>query len=203
MNEIRRLLGQIIEKIKYNKPTQVAIMSYEFVNQTTEICRKFSRQSWAKALELAQLYGWHPLGTIQPPHLDFHKLNAEWDGRYLTNDGQIVKAEDALFLAIALEKSLDNIPDKNVETNWNLKLWFEDDLPEWLSPEEKEFIEEELQDGLLDIMGVHPFKYFAGYEKQYLKGFIKFCRAGSLRYYENPPYFAWHTGNYSLSPIGR
>ncbi len=95
-------------------------MVYEFINQTTEICRKLSKQSWAKALELAQLYGWRPMGTRQPPHLDFYKLNAEWDGRYLTNDGQIVKAEDALFLAIALEKSLGNIPDKNIEIDWNL-----------------------------------------------------------------------------------
>ena len=98
-------------------------MSYDFVNQSTEICRKFSRHSWAKALELAQLYGWRPMGTKQPPHLDFYKLNAEWDGRYLTNDGQIVKAEDALFLAIALEKSAEDIPDTSTKIDWNSKFW--------------------------------------------------------------------------------
>jgi len=79
-----------------------------------------------------------------------------------------------------LEKSLDNIPDKAIEIDWNSKFWLEDDLPEWLSPDEKEMIEEELQDGLLDIMGTHPFEYFAGDEKEHLKQFIKFCRSGSF-----------------------
>ena len=44
----------------------------------------------------------------------------------------------------------------------------EDDLAEWLSTEEKETIEDGLQEGLLDIMGVHPLEFFAGNEKQYL-----------------------------------
>ena len=35
-------------------------------------------------------------------------------------------------------------------------------VSEWVSPEEKEFIDEELQDGLLDIMGMNPLEYFAG-----------------------------------------
>ena len=155
-------------------------MSYEFVNQSTEICRKFSRQSWTKALQLAQLYGWRPMGTRQPPHLDFHKLNAEWDGRYLTNDGQIVRAEDALFLAASLEEALKGISDVNIQTDWNSEILWEDDLPEWLSPEEKAIIEEELEDGLLDVMGIHPLEFFAGDEKQYLKQLIRFCRSGSF-----------------------
>ncbi len=155
-------------------------MSYEFVNQSTEICRKFSRQCWAKALELAQLYGWQPMGTCPPPQYDFYQLNAEWDGRYWTNDGQIVKAEDALFLAASLEESLKDIPDTKVSTDWNSEFLWEDDLPEWLSPEERALIEETLHEGLLDIMGVHPLEFFAGDEKPYLKQLIRFCRSGSF-----------------------
>ena len=155
-------------------------MSYELVSQYTLLCRTFSKQFWAKALELAQLYGWEPLGTRPPSHLDFYELRAEWDGRYLTNDGQTVKAEDAHSLAAALERALNDIPDEGFTTDWNSMLQLEDDLPEWLSPEEKEFIEEELQDGLLDIMGTNPREYFAGHEKRHLKQFIRFCRLGSF-----------------------
>jgi hypothetical protein len=155
-------------------------MSYELVSQPTDLCRTFSRQFWAKALELAQLYGWKPLGTHPPSHLDFYELLAEWDGRYFTNDGQTVKAEDARALAAALERSLDDIPEENTPIDWNAMIQLEDELPEWLSPEEKEFIEEELQGGLLDIMGVSPLEYFAGDEKRHLKGLIRFCRLGSF-----------------------
>jgi hypothetical protein len=156
-------------------------MSYELVNQSTTICRKFSRQSWAKALELARSYGWRPIGTHPPYAYDFYRLNAEWDGRYLTNDGQTVKAEDAYSLAAALERSLNDIPDTNIKINWNPELWNEDDLPEWLSPDERAIIEEGLQDGLLDTMGTHPCEFFAGNEKQNLIEFIRFCRLGSFK----------------------
>jgi len=155
-------------------------MSYEFVNQSTETCKKISKQSWAKALELAQLYGWRAMGTYPPPNLDFRKLNAEWDGRYLTNDGQIVRAEDALFLAASLEDALKDISDAKIQTDWNSELLWEDDIPEWLSPEERAIIEDELEDGLLDIMGISPVEYFAGDEKSHLKEFIRFCRLGSF-----------------------
>jgi hypothetical protein len=155
-------------------------MSYELINRSTILCRTFSRQFWAKALELAQSYGWRPQGTRPPSHLDLYQLEAEWDGRYATNDGQTVKREDALALAAALERSLDDIPGDNLPIDWGSMFQPEDDLPEWLSPEEKEFIEEELQDGLLDILGTSPLEYFAGDEKRHLKEFIRFCRLGSF-----------------------
>ena len=155
-------------------------MSFELVSQPTDLCRTFSRQFWAKALELAQSHGWKPLGTRPPLNIDFYELCAEWDGRYLTNDGQAVKAEDARSLAAALERSLDDIPNEAIPTDWNSLVQWEDDLPEWLSPEEREFIEEELQEGLLDVTGMNPLEYFAGNEKQDLKRFIRFCRLGSF-----------------------
>ena len=155
-------------------------MSYELFNPSTTISRKISRQSWAKALELAQLYGWQPEGTHPPSEYDFHKLNAEWDGSYLTNEDQMVRAEDALSLAEALARSLDDIPDANLEMDWNPKFWIQDDLPEWLSPEEKALVEDGLEDDLLDIMGTHPFEFFAGDEKRHLTRLIRFCRLGSF-----------------------
>ncbi len=140
----------------------------------------FSRQFWTKALELARLYGWQPKGTRPPSHLNFHELNADWHGTYLTNDGQLVKTEDAFLLAAALEKSLDHIADTNPQIDWNLECSMEDDLPEWLSPDERAMIEEALQDGLLDMVGVNPLEFFAGDEKRHLQEFIRFCRLGSF-----------------------
>jgi hypothetical protein len=155
-------------------------MSYELISRSTVLCRTFSRQFWSKALELAGLYGWKPMGTRPPSHIDFYELGAEWHGGYFTNDGQTVKAEDARSLAAALERSLDDIPNDNLPMDWNSMFHQEDDLPEWLSPEERAMIEEELQDGLVDIMGMNPVEYFVGDEKRHLKEFIRFCRLGSF-----------------------
>ena len=126
------------------------------------------------------LYGWRPRGTHPPSHHDFHLLNADWHGIYLTNDGQIVTREDAFSLAAALEQSLCNIPDINIKIDWNPESWVDDELPEWLSPEEKEIIEDGMEDEMLDIMGIHPFEFFRGDDKQLLTDLIRFCRLGSF-----------------------
>jgi len=120
------------------------------------------------------------MGTLAPAIHDFYKLDAEWSGTYLTNDGQTVKAEDACSLAAALERSLGAIPNVNHKIDWTSRFWLEDDLPEWLSPEERAIIEEELEDGLLDILGIHPFEFFAGAEKHQIFEVIRFCRLGSF-----------------------
>jgi hypothetical protein len=155
-------------------------MSLELFNEPTSISRRFSREFLEKALELACLYGWRPLGTHPPSILDFHLLNAEWNGTYLTNDGQIVSAEDARSLAVALEKSLDDIPDEGVTMDWSIKFWVDDDLPEWLSPEERELLEDGLDEHSPGHLKVHPFAFFAGDEKQQLVHFMRFCRLGSF-----------------------
>ena len=155
-------------------------MSYDLVNSSLEISRKFSRQVWVKALELACSQGWMPLGTAPPYMHRFFETEADWSGTYLTNDGQIVTAEDARALASALERSLDKIPDVAPGIAWDPALWQEDDLPEWLSPEERAIIEETLQDGLLDMLIVDPLDFFAGDEKPCLKQMIRFCRLGSF-----------------------
>lgn len=162
-----------MDSFQYNQP--IIVMSYEFHNPTISISRTFSRQFWAKTLELAELYGWQPRGT-QPP-----VAGVDWLGSYSTNDGQVVVMEDAFLLAGALEKALSDIADTNPSFDWDPALWVEDDLPAWLSTDERALIEEGLQDGLLDIVGVHPRDYFAGDEKRRLREFIRFCRLGSFR----------------------
>ena len=155
-------------------------MSLELYNEPASISRKFSREFLDKALALARLYGWRPMGTHPPVGLKLYLLNAEWDGAYLTNDGQVVSAEDARSLACALEKSLDDIPDDGMTMDWNPRLWLEDDLPEWLSPDEKDLIEDGLDEHSPDCAKLHPFQFFAGDEKRHLIHFIRFCRLGSF-----------------------
>jgi len=98
----------------------------------------------------------------------------------IANDGQVVSAEDAHSLACALEKSLDDIPDMGVEMDWNPKFWLEDDLPDWLSPLEKEMIEDGLDEHSMGWVELRPFEFFAGSEKERLIRFIRFCRLGSF-----------------------
>jgi hypothetical protein len=46
-------------------------MSFDLCNQSLALCRKYSRPFWAKALKLARLYGWQPMGTRLMPGYDF------------------------------------------------------------------------------------------------------------------------------------
>ena len=156
-------------------------MSYHLSSQSTIAREKFSGEAWAKVLNLAVSYGWQPMGTRLPSLVESCGFEMEdWDGTYLTNDGQTVLAEDAVALAVALEKSLDDIPDFDIEVQRALETEQEDDLPERLAAMERAIMAAGLEDHLLGLVEVHPFEYFAGEEKLHLAEFIKFCRLGSF-----------------------
>ncbi len=155
-------------------------MTLELINSTTALRRKFSREFVSKALELALCYGWRPLGTRLEHPRSVLKLNTEWLGTYLTNDGQLVLTEDALNLAQALEHALTDIPDEGEGFDWQLSQWREDELPDWLSPAERMELEEGLMAHAPAGMELPPLKFFAGVEKHYLAEFIRFCRLGSF-----------------------
>ena len=126
-------------------------MIYHLSSQSAISRQKFSKESWTRVLSLAMFYGWQPLGTRAPSITELHGLNTDnWDGTYLTNDGQIVVTEDALRLGLALERSLDDIPD------FNLKIY------------------------PLDPGRINLFEYFAGDKKHQLADFIEFCKLGSF-----------------------
>lgn len=126
-------------------------MIYHLSSQSAIARQKFSKDSWTKLLSLALFYGWQPMGTRVPSMTEVHGFESEyWDGTYMTNAGQIVVTEDAFSLAIALEKSLDDIPDFNLDVY------------------------------RIDLKTVTPFEFFAGDGKQQLTDFIKFCRLGSF-----------------------
>jgi hypothetical protein len=123
------------------------------------------------------------MGTRPPSPSLYGPLGLEdevWDETYLRNDGQTVIAEDALSLAMALEKSLDDIPDFNIEIDRTAKYRVENDLTSWLVPDESAILDEGLKDGQSDLTEILPFEYFAGDEKHHLVDFIRFCKLGSF-----------------------
>ena len=154
-------------------------MNYLLSNRSTSSLQTLSRETWSRILGLARFYGWQPMGTL-PPYL--HNLRkpsyAEhmWDGNYFRNEGQVVQANDAMGLAIALQQSLDDIPDENPERDLGTDV----DLPEWRSPAEKAMIRDNAQKHEEIPLGILPFEYFAGDGKRNLIEFIRFCKLGEF-----------------------
>ena len=161
-------------------------MNYLLSNHSTRALQRLSGEAWSRMLCLAMFYGWQPKGTLPPL---IHNLRGgapgDWDGTYLRAEGQTVREQDALDLAIALRLSLDDIPDVNPERDLTL----EDDLPEWLSPAEKASIDDGLEhmdfqnhldEDAQEPLGILPFEFFAGDGKQNLVDFIHFCMLGEF-----------------------
>jgi len=77
-------------------------MGYDLTNKKGEF--RLTIHFFPKLLRLALPYDWIPQGTL--------KIEATgWDGSYLKNSFQRVGALDALNLAGALERALDEIPE--------------------------------------------------------------------------------------------
>ncbi|HEU0296125.1 MAG TPA: hypothetical protein VFR47_25545 [Anaerolineales bacterium] len=157
-------------------------MNYLLSNRSTSSLQTLSKETWSRILSLARFYGWQPMGTLPPFIHNLRKpsytdgANGVWDGTYLRNEGQVVRTEDALALAGALQASLDDIPDVNPDR----ELTMEDDLPEWFSPAEKAIIRDGLEEHKETPLGILPFEYFAGDGKQNLLDFIRFCMLGEF-----------------------
>jgi hypothetical protein len=78
-------------------------MAVIFQSCTTDVRLYLALGHWRALLKIAELFGWQPAGTV---------LSSErnWPGGYLTNDNQVVTAEDAAHLAQSLEEALLDIP---------------------------------------------------------------------------------------------
>jgi hypothetical protein len=158
-------------------------MNYHLSSKAVISRLKVSRQFWVKALGLACFYGWQPRGTCPPSPSLFTLLGLEaepWNKTYFLKENQTVTTEDALSLAKALEKSLDDIPDFNIEMDRTAKFRAESDISEWLTSDAIMFIEESPKNPLVDLNESLPFEYFAGDEKKRLVNLIRFCRLGSF-----------------------
>ena len=64
---------------------------------------RWTASGWTELLQLAEEYGWHPIGTGAPRGTRKH----DWPGIYHSNDGQLFYARDASQLADALCRFLD------------------------------------------------------------------------------------------------
>lgn len=68
--------------------------------------------TWIMLQDLAQAYGWTPLGTQAPPEWIPTEDQPTWHGNYYANSGQTVLAEDARALGEALTRALPDLPDE-------------------------------------------------------------------------------------------
>jgi len=83
---------------------------------------------WAETLSLAYKHGWQPAGTVDPLYESicspdkYPEYNSNWEGEnYSINMGQLVTEEDALGIAEALERAINDKPNDNA--------WLEDIIP--------------------------------------------------------------------------
>jgi hypothetical protein len=145
---------------------------------------------WQKVLELAQMYGWHPEGTSEPPNWREQKAEREqrqdqefdpyepspdvWMGQYDQYMGEGVSASDADAMVDALERALDDLPDN--------------DMPDRTIETEMEEIDQENQISISFYIiepnkALNLFEVFGGQYKQELIDFIAFGREGGFHIY--------------------
>ena len=148
---------------------------------------RFSINVFPMVLDLAEVNGWEPEGTSQPPWWNDPEMSGknqgEWEGRYLSNEGQSVSETDALKLADALEKSLDDIPDHDDLPDKLIRLKPGDDTVQGRTSFEG-FIDKHFFDQGFELItanvGQGVLQYFGGSQKNQLVDFIKFCRKGGF-----------------------
>lgn len=61
----------------------------------------FNNGFWYTLLEIAEIFGWQPAGTVKPSDYD-----GRWNGSYFTNDFQEVTDADARALSDALQRAV-------------------------------------------------------------------------------------------------
>jgi hypothetical protein len=131
---------------------------------------------WQKLMNLAQLYGWQPRGTIAPPDWNPEAGDSEWDGSYDFYVGEWVNDADAWAMAQALLSALDDLPDIT--------------MPDRVIETEIEEIDRE---GEVSISfhiieanrTLNLFETFGGQYKTDLKAFLRFARQGGFHIYSS------------------
>ena len=157
-------------------------MGMNLHNQSGEY-HHFSMVVWPKLLELAESYGWEPLGTAKNPNHDEFYSSKTWNGNYHANMGQVVLPEDALALADALEKTLDDIPDDLEVSNLFIELE-KVNLEDINSPDLKKSLTAFSIFGQCNALVINPhltpFEMFGGPNKVIVRDFVAFCRKGGF-----------------------
>ena len=143
---------------------------------------RFSRMIWANMLYLANQYGWQPQGTV----LSDDTESGRWDGDYFGNEGQTITAEDANALADALEKALDDIPDREVYASLTTEVIdfvSADQLCELVLEHDYVLLgaDPHLKKATIDKAGyLNPFVHLSGSYKLAVKDLIALCREGAF-----------------------
>jgi hypothetical protein len=158
---------------------------------------------WLKLLTLASQYGWQPHGTEQ---LEWEKRTPDgsfvldeerkaaykdWDGSYFFNEMQSVTDEDALALAMALEKAADDIPDGPIPDQWSERIGRPAQAPSPIPGAEASLRLEASMDLIYrEVLGavsisrpnidLSSLEFFAGERKRIVIGFIAFCKQGGF-----------------------
>jgi len=144
-------------------------MGYDLQNEKGNTFR-WNVWGYSPVLSLAEVYGWKPRGTVLNDW-ESGEIMLDWDGKYFSNDGQVVTAEDASDMGNALSKALEDIPDE-VAVKDTPKEPPKEDLKDIVKMLDK-MHETMLSDDCLK-------EKFTGKEKkQHVKEFIDFLHEGS------------------------
>ncbi len=132
---------------------------------------------YPRVLDLAEAYGWQPQGTtnslivVDGLGVVGGASPEDWDGRYTSNDYQIVSETDAANMARALEQALDDIPDTGKTPVCYT-------ATELLDISDKTNFQELFEPGRVNLHD--KISYWIGYKDLLLK-FIIYLKKGSYR----------------------
>ena len=134
----------------------------------------FNICGWRNVLKMALDTGWEPAGTSIGPE-------TEWCGTYFTNEGQLVTADDAKSIAVALTKAVSFVPD--IEQEQRHKNIISLGPGESMDDAVNEIVSQMSQMSQMSHMNddEDPYARFSGLAgKQRLKDFIRFCESGGF-----------------------
>ncbi|MDY0124764.1 MAG: hypothetical protein RBS09_01025 [Anaerolineaceae bacterium] len=139
-------------------------MSIDFINVADhEVKFNISNRGWRRIFCLARMYGWEPSGTVGDGE----------SSSYFFNDGQLVRADDAMELGRAIELAIPDLteedpacaPDVLFGSFWEVEM--------------VRRLEEAVHDGRRDPAHI----FFSTYWTEKLTELVKFCKAGEFRIY--------------------
>ena len=122
-------------------------------------------------MKLAYDSGWRPLGCVEP--LDWQAIDQHGNPRrffsmdYFSRRGQRVLGADAAAMADALESGLLDVPPFDA---LGMKVAVSIDMPNVARPLR----------ALRPGVKVNPYEYFSGDNRDMVRRFIDFCRAGGF-----------------------
>ncbi len=141
---------------------------------------------WPRLLEIARSYGWRPAGTLPPKPFAGKKLK-RWNGYYEDNcEDQLVTADDAIAIANALEKALEDSSDLECPAPKKITVNSLEDAEAYVRKSGDVFVMFALLNGSFDPTrgmvvynpDLSPLEFFSGDDNQQVIDFVAFCRKG-------------------------